>query len=119
MTSFPRLNSGAVSQYPTESSVGHSVGIIRFLDGSDQRFLRTGRQLRSWRIELNLLSDEETAALELFFTSQKGLFSPFTFTDPASNIQVPNCRFATSDMITEYLSADANSTSFWIMETNG
>jgi phage-related protein len=117
--SFPLLSSGAVTQYPLESSVGQSVGVIRFLDGSDQRFLRTGRQLRRWRIQLDLLSDGEAAALELFFSAQKGIYTAFTFTDPASSTQVPNCRLATSEMITAYLGANTNSTSFWIMETNG
>jgi len=118
MASFPLLSSGAITQYPTESSVGQSVGVIRFLDGSDQRFLRTGRRLRTWRVQLDLLSDEEAAALELFFTAQKGVFSPFTFTDPATNAPVSHCRLATAEMITEYLSTNTTSTSFWIMETN-
>jgi phage-related protein len=119
MATFPLLSSGAVTQYPTESSVGQSVGIIRFLDGSDQRFLCSGRRFRRWQINLDLLSDEEIAALELFFSAQKGLFSSFMFTDPASNSQIPNCRFAISEMTAECLGPNASSTSFWIMETNG
>ncbi|MFL6451370.1 MAG: DUF2460 domain-containing protein [Bryobacteraceae bacterium] len=119
MASFPPLSSGAVTQYPVESSTRQSIGVIRFMDGSDQRFLRIGRALRRWQIQLNLLSDEEAAALEGFFSAQKGMFSSFTFLDPASNTQIPNCRLATSEMVTEYLSMNANSTSFWIMETNG
>jgi hypothetical protein len=119
MTSFPLLTSGAVTQYPADSSLVQSVGVIRFMDGTDQRFLRTGRQLRRWRIDATLLSEKEVSALELFFSAQKGVFSPFTFMDPASNTEIPNCRLATSEMITEYFAANNNSTSFWIMETNG
>jgi hypothetical protein len=119
MDSFPLLSSGAVSQYPTQALRGQGIGIIRFLDGSDQRFLHTPRNLRRWCIELSLLSDAEIASLELFFNTHKGVFSPFVFTDPASNSQIPNCRFATSEMNTEYVSVNANSTSIWIMETNG
>lgn len=119
MRSFPLLSSGAVSQYPTQSFRGQGIGIIRFLDGSDQRFLHTARNLRRWRIELSLLSDAEIASLELFFNTQKGIFSPFVFTDPATNTQIPNCRFAASEMNTEHVSLNVNSTSLWIMETNG
>ncbi len=119
MAAFPILSSGAISQYPTESYSSRSVGIIRFLDGSDQRFLRTGRRLRRWRVELSLLTDSEISALQAFFSAQKGMFSSFTFTDPASKAQVSNCRVGNSEMIAEYVSGNANSTSFWIMETNG
>ncbi len=119
MASFPLLSSGAISQYPTESFVGQSVAVIRFLDGSDQRFILAGRRLRRWRIDLTLLSDEEVFALESFFDAQKGQFSPFTFTDPASNTLVPNCRLADSEMTTEYLAGNAHSTSLWVIETNG
>lgn len=118
MDSFPLLSSGAVSQYPTEATVSQAVGIIRFLDGSDQRFLQNGRILRRWRIDLSVLSDGEIASLELFFSAQKGVFSTFLFTDPVTNAVVPNCRFATSKMNTDYLGLNNNSTSFWIMETN-
>jgi hypothetical protein len=119
MDSFPLLSSGAVSQYPTQMSLGQSIGIIRFLDGSDQRFLNGARSLRRWRIDLSLLSETEVASLELFFDAQKGMFSPFVFTDTSSNTQIPNCRFATSDINTDYWGPNANSTCLWIMETNG
>ena len=119
MDSFPLLSSGAVSQYPTQALLGQGIGIIRFLDGSDQRFLHTARNLRRWRIELSLLSDAEIASLELFFNTHRGVFSSFVFTDPATNSQIPNCRFATSEMNTEHVSLNVNSTSLWIMEANG
>jgi hypothetical protein len=113
------LDSGAVTQYGTETHTGQGVGIIRFLDGSDQRFLHTPRGLRRWRIELSLLSATEIAALELFFGAQKGPFAPFVFTDPGTNVQFPNCRFASSEINTDYMGPNAHSTSLWIMETNG
>jgi len=118
MASFPLLSSGAVSQYPTDTYSGQAIGVIRFLDGTDQRYLRTGRRLRRWRIDLTLLSAEEIYALETFYIAQKGMFSPFTFTDPESNAQVPNCRFANTELTTDYLRLTAHAVAFWIMETN-
>lgn len=119
MNFFPILNSGAISQYPTESSAGRGVGIIRFVDSSDQRFLISARRLRRWRVNLALLSDGEIVALEVFYRAQKGTFSTFTFTDPATNTQIPNCRFGNSELDTDYVGWDKSTTSFWIMETNG
>jgi hypothetical protein len=119
MTSFPILSSGAISQYPTECYTGRSVGVIRFVDGSDQRFLRTARPLRRWRIDLTLLNDSEIAALEHFFVVQKGMFSLFTFTDPASQHSIANCRIAESQMMSEYALHNGNSTFLWIIESNG
>jgi phage-related protein len=119
VASFPLLSSGAVSQYPTEIYTGRGVTAIRFLDGSDQRFLRTTRRLRRWKIEFSFLTDEEISALEGFFRDQKGSFSPFTFRDPVSNTEVQNCRLATSEISAEYLGINSISSSFWIMETNG
>jgi len=119
VASFPVLSSGAVSQYPTESYRSRSVSVIRFLDGSDQRFLRTGRSLRRWRVDLSLLTDLEVSALQAFFSAQKGMFSSFTFTDPTTKKEVLNCRVANSQMIADYVSGNSNATLFWIMETNG
>lgn len=119
MVAFPLLSSGAITQYPTDFSTGRSVGLIRFLDGSDQRFLRNSRRLRRWKVELSLLTESEIACLRDFFKAQKGSFSSFNFTDPATSAQIPNCRIANSVMISEYLRENVNSTGFWIMETNG
>lgn len=119
MASFPLLSSGAVTQYPIDMYSGQGVAVIRFMDGTDQRYLRTGRRLRRWRIDLTLLSEGEISALETFFIAQKGTFSAFTFTDPGSNTQIPNCRFANTELTTDYLRVKASATSFWIAETNG
>lgn len=119
MTTFPLLSSGAITQYPAQSLIGHSVNVIRFLDGSDQRFLNIGKQYRRWRIQLDLLSDEEIASLEAFFSSQKGMYSPFSFSDPFSRSQILNCRLGAPDLVTEHSGVNISSTSVWIIETNG
>jgi hypothetical protein len=74
--------------------------------------------LRSWEIRLNLLTEMEIQILEAFFTSQQGEYSPFTFPDPFTGSDIPNCRLGVAGLISEYIGVDANSVSFWVLETN-
>ena len=117
MTIFPLLSSGAVTQYPTPMTSGQAVEVIRFVDGSDQRYLMQGRTFRQWEIQLSLLTDDELQRLEAFFLAQQGDYSPFIFPDPISGTNVPNCRFGNSSLLTEYDGVNASSTSFWVIET--
>jgi hypothetical protein len=119
MSVFPILQSGAVAQYPLPSASGQAVAVIRFLDGADQRCLLQGRSFRRWEIKLSLLNDSEIAAIEAFFAQQQGSYSPFTFPDPISGVQVPNCRLANASLDTIYLGTNAGATSLWVIETNG
>lgn len=119
MATFPTLSSGAVTQYPVPHNTGQAVGVIRFLDGTDQRYLTQGKTLRQWQIRMNLLNDSEIQQIEAFFDEQQGDYSPFVFPDPISGAAVPNCRFGVSGLLTEYVGVGSSSTSFWIIETNG
>jgi hypothetical protein len=119
MAIFPLLTSGAVTQYPAGLVTGQSAEAIRFLDGSDQRYLTQGRQFRSWQIRLSLLNGTELQQVESFFTSQQGDYSTFSFPDPFSGNSVANCRFGEPQLTTDYLGVDMGSTSLWVIETNG
>jgi hypothetical protein len=119
MANFPVLSSGAVMQYPASTVSGQGAQLIRFIDGSDQRYLMQGSALRQWQIRLDLLNEAEMQQLEAFFVSQTGDYSPFVFPDPFSGSMVANCRFAAPGFLTEYVGVDAGSTSFWVIETNG
>ncbi len=119
MAAFPILSSGAVTQYPTGLTSGQGARVIRFLDGSDQRYLTRPKMLRQWEIHLDLLNETETQQLEAFFTDVRGDFSPFTFPDPISGTNVPSCRLAAPGLISEYVGVDNSSTSFWVIETYG
>ncbi len=119
MAAFPLLNSGAVTQYPTALTNGQSAQVIRFLDGSDQRYLYQNRLFRQWHIQLTLLNDAEMAQLEAFFVAQSGDYSSFIFPDPISGKDVPNCRLGAPGLASEYIGVDMNSASFWVIETNG
>lgn len=119
MANFPILSSGAIAQYPAALTSGQGAQVIRFLDGSDQRYLSQGRMLRQWLIRLDLLNEFEIYQLETFFVEQQGDYSPFMFPDPFSGINVANCRLAAPGLATEYVGVDVGSTSFWVIETNG
>lgn len=116
---FPILSSGAVAQYPLTVCFAQNTGVIRFLDGSDQRFLTQGRQFRIWRVQLEALNDSEMKQLEAFFDSQQGQYSTFTFPDPISGADIPNCRIGVSELITDYKGVNTASASIWVVETNG
>ncbi|MBV8706159.1 MAG: DUF2460 domain-containing protein [Acidobacteriaceae bacterium] len=119
MATFPTLSSGAVTQYPVSVVLGQSVQIIRFLDGSDQRFLNQGRQYRRWQIHLQLLNESEMHQLEAFFLAQAGEYSSFNFPDPFSNQNVPNCRLGAAGIINDFAGVDNCSSTLWVIETNG
>ncbi len=119
MNTFPALKSGAVTQYPTVVTQSQPVQVIRFIDGADQRFLSQGPMRREWQINLTQLDEAETYALEQFFAGQQGTYASFIFPDPISGADVPNCKFALSELITGYLGPDMSSTSIRIIETNG
>jgi phage-related protein len=119
MADFPLLSSRAVVQYPTPLVVGRQAHVIQFLDGSDQRFAARGIRLRSWQIQLTLLNENETAALEAFFEEQGGEYQTFTFPDPIGQLPVPNCVLGSPTFTTSYLATDIGSTSFWVLETAG
>jgi hypothetical protein len=119
MNSFPLLSTGAVAQYPLGLVSGQDIQVIRFLDGSDQRYTMQARMLRRWQIRLDLLNEDEIQALEAFFVAQLGGYSTFVFPDPFSGTAVPNCRLAADAWLGEYVSVDNSQTSFWVVETYG
>jgi hypothetical protein len=91
MSAFPLLKTGAVLQYPASQSSSHSTCVLRFVDGSEQRFREQAQPLRKWTIRLELLDETEVATLEGFFQSQLGRLGDFAFTDPWDGTIYPSC----------------------------
>jgi hypothetical protein len=119
MQIFPLLNSGAVMQYPAPLTSGQGAQVIRYLDGSDQRYVTQGKALRRWEIRLNLLTETEIHQIEEFFASQSGNYGSFAFPDPFTGATVPNCRLGAPEITTEYMAPGVCATSLWVIETNG
>ncbi len=89
MSAFPTLRTGAVAQYPLDRAVRFQTQSVRFVDGSRQRFRLYGAGLRRWTIRLDLLDEQELAAVTAF-TEQQGT-AVFPFTDPVTGDHVANC----------------------------
>ena len=119
MATFPLLNTGAVTQYPMRVETGQAVQAVRFLDGSEQRFLNQGRQFRRWEINLTQLSESEIYAIEDFFEQQSGDYSLFVFPDPSTQQNVLNCRLANAEFAMQISGLNSATTNFWVIETNG
>lgn len=92
MATFPLLSSGAVAQYPLERRVRSATQVVRFLDGSEQKYRGLPAPLHAWRVTLDLLDDVEKNAIEAFFVAQQGAVQTFAFTDPWDGVVYPNCR---------------------------
>ena len=119
MANFPKLSTGAITQYPVGLTSGQSVQAIRFLDGSDQRYLMHKGPLRQWQIRLEMLNETEIQQFEAFFTDVQGDYATFDFPDPFSGTFVPLCRLGAPGQVSEYFGVNRSTTSLWVMETYG
>ena len=98
MSSFPSLKSGAIAQYPMDRVRRFSTEVLRFVDGSEQRFPRFRSELKRWVINLSLLDEDELERVREFFAEQRGSFDVFSFTDPWDSVVYPSCRFDQSSL---------------------
>ena len=102
MASFPALKTGVVAQYPSDRARRFSTQVLRFLDGSEQRFSGFSAPLRRWLIRLELLDEAELATLEEFFVAQAGQAGTFSFTDPWDGTVYASCSFESDVMTADY-----------------
>ena len=101
-------------QYPARTDVCFSTAVVRFMDGSEQRFRLYQAPLHRWTIQLELLDEGELSQLREFFRDQN--CQSFGFTDPASGTVYPSCCIG-DDSLTDRLAAvSAASTSLTIVE---
>jgi hypothetical protein len=72
MSVFPKLKTGVVAQYPVLREGLFSTTVIRFTDGSEQRFRNYTGVRRRWVIQLSQLDESELQELASFFVQQQG-----------------------------------------------
>ncbi len=101
MTTFPRLKTGAVMQYPASRTECHATATLRFVGGGEQRYRERGRAQRRWFIRLELLDDTELAEVEEFFRQQHGRAGSFSFEDPWEGTVYENCSFEQDELALE------------------
>ena len=102
MSEFPQLKTGAVAQYPARKTVSYRTHVLRFVDGSDQRFREYSAAVHRWIIRLDLLDEAELGEVEQFFLSQQGELSDFSFTDPWDGDEYASCSLESGQTALEY-----------------
>ena len=117
MSQFPVLKTGAVMQYPAAKDVQFSTTVVRFMDGSEQRFRLYAGALHSWNVQLNLLDETELHLLREFFRDQNGQFGSFQFTDPWDGTLYPACSLQT-DLLSDTLQDVADGKASLIIREN-
>lgn len=116
MSTFPRLKTNAVQQYPARRALEFSTSILRFVDGTEQRFREYPSLLRSWSIDLKLLDEAEMTKLENFFVTQGGQYGSFSFTDPWDQATYPNCTLQDPDLLLRYEGPQSGSLNLVVRE---
>jgi hypothetical protein len=114
---FPHLSTGAVTQYPSLGSARFATEVLRFLDGSEQRWPQAGGVSRAWTLHLSRINDEELAAIEEFFAAQQGRFGSFSFRDPFDGTVYPDCRFDADSLRSVLFDEDSAQTTL-VIRTN-
>ena len=102
MSTFPKLKTQAIAQYPAIRTVVFSTSVIPFMDGQEQRFRDFSAPLLVWTIDLSQLDDEEVSNLETFFVEQSGSFSGFEFVDPWNETLYSGCTLANPEVLLQY-----------------
>jgi len=98
MALFPKLKTTAVAQFPSGRSLSYATEILRFIDGTEQRFRRAGAPVSRWEISLSKLDGGELAAIREFFISQQGRYGTFEFMDPWDGIEYQGCSFEEDEL---------------------
>ena len=93
MPSFPLLKTAAIAQYGASRKLRFATKVVRFVDGTEQRFQEYNAALRVWTIRLDLLDESELTQLDRFYAGEAGQGGTFTFTDPWDGIVYPSCSF--------------------------
>jgi hypothetical protein len=113
---FPTLKTGSVVQYPLQRHFGGRTGMLRFMDGSEQRFQDSAGPARRWIVRLNLIDDSEVQQMEEFFLALGGRFGCFSFADPADGTVYPNCSLEDDALEVRWAGEGRASTAFGIRE---
>lgn len=116
MSDFPILKTGAVLQYPAEKETSFATQVVRFVDGSEQRFRSYQSPIHRWTIQLELLDQSELQSLGTFFRTQAGAAESFAFTDPWDGTKYTNCTLESSEAVLQLFDEVNGKTSLIVRE---
>ena len=119
MPSFPKLKTNAVAQYPAARATRYYNQVLRFADGTEQRYRDSSGPLHRWEVRLDALDEGEIAALEEFFSACQGRFASFAFTDPWDGTQYPDCSLASDELDLTSMAEMRSRTSLAVIENRG
>ncbi len=89
---FPRLKTAAVQQYGSSVSSRFETRVLRFVDGTEQRFPLQRSAGKRWVLRYSQLAEGEMAALDDFFLAMQGPTQEFAFEDPETGVRHERCR---------------------------
>ena len=87
------MSTGALTQYGSAYELAFRTQVIRYVDGSEQRYSGRGTPGRRWTVALKQLTPSELAAVRSFFREQRGREGTFSFTDPWTGVEHATCSF--------------------------
>ena len=114
---FPTLNTGAVLQYPTEREIAFRTTVLRFADGSEQRYSLLQKSLKRWLVRLDQLAETEIRAVQDFFSSMQGSASSFSFEDPHDGAVYADCSLE-SDVLEVRMNGDVRTSTMLVIREN-
>jgi hypothetical protein len=119
MATFPVLKTDAVAQYPARRVVRFQNEVLRFVDGTEQRYRDCAGPLHRWEIRLDQLDEAESAALNGFFAACQGSFESFEFTDPWNGQVYGDCSLKTDGMEVTVVAEMKGRTVLTVVENRG
>ncbi|MBI4876806.1 MAG: DUF2460 domain-containing protein [Acidobacteria bacterium] len=116
MSSFPRLKTGAVAQYPAVRELRSDTTVLRFVDGEEQRYRASAGAVRRWEIRLELLDEDELEAVERLFREMQGRSGSFQFRDPWDGRLYEDCSFEDDEFAGQRSGEQRGEASFVVRE---
>lgn len=116
MGRFPRLKTNAIAQYPAGAGSTRSTEVLRFVDGTEQRFRQWRGARRHWVVRLDLLDEAEVEEIRRFFEAQSGRFGRFTFVDPWTDEEFENCAFGSDSFEIDFRAENRAAATLVIVE---
>jgi hypothetical protein len=119
MSTFPRLGTGAIMQYPARRAQLTRSYALSFVDGGEQRFVDRVAGSKRWIIDLSLLTEEEANQVEHFLLEQEGIIGIFSFYDPYQDATYPNCSLESDSITLSYNDVGRAGTTLVVRQNRG